>query len=321
MSITFLRLALFALVAAVALPAQSQGWPSRPVRWVVGYPAGGGTDIIVRLLAEEMGKSLGQPVIVDNKPGANTMIAAEQVARAQPDGYTILVADNGTLVNNAALYKKLSYDPVADFAPVTMIGRFQFVLLANPATGIRTFADMKRLVVVDPSKFNYASGGVGSPFHIGMELLKQEQGLSINHVPYKGMAPAVQALLSGDVQLMIADIATALPYIKAGKLAALATATPKRTMQLPEVPTLAELGVPSFPGWQALVVPARTPDDVKAKLEAALKAAVASPAAVRLFQEKGVEAVLSTPAELRSYQQAEIGRWHKFIHDRGISLD
>ena len=318
---TFVRLALFSLFIAAALPAQSQTWPSKPIRWVVGYPAGGGTDIIVRLLADEMSKAIGQPVIVDNKPGANTMIAAEYVARAQPDGYTILVADNGTLVNNAALYKKLSYDPVADFDPVSMIGRFQFVLLSNPATGIKTFADMKRLVAADPSTFNYASGGIGSPFHIGMELLKQEQGLSINHVPYKGMAPAVQALLSGDVQLMIADIATALPYIKAGKLAALATVTPKRTSQLPEVPTLTELGVSSFPGWQALVVPSRTPDDIKAKLESALRSAVASPAAVRLFQEKGVEAVLSTPAELRSYQQAEIGRWHKFIHDRGISLD
>lgn len=316
-----MRLSLCTLFLAVALPAQSQSWPSRPIRWVVGYPAGGGTDIIVRVLADEMGKTLGQAVIVDNKPGANTMIAAEYVARAQPDGYTMLIADNGTLVNNAALYKKLSYDPAGDFAPISMIGRFQFVLLANASTGIKTFADLKRLVSADPSKFNYASGGIGSPFHIGMELLKQEQGLTINHVPYKGMAPAVQALLSGDVQLMIADIATALPYIKAGKLTALATATPKRTAQLPEVPTLGEFGVSSFPGWQALVVPARTPEDIKSKLGAALKAAMASQAAVRLFEEKGVDAVLSTPAELSSYQQAEIGRWHKFIRDRGITLD
>jgi len=316
-----LQVVLSAAITLAAFPAASQAWPTKPIRWVVGYPAGGGTDNIVRVLAEQMGQTLGQPVIVDNKPGANTMIAAEYVAKSAPDGYTIMIADNGTLVNNGALYKKLSYDPVADLAPVSLIGRFLFVVLVNPSTGIKDFADLKRQVAAAPTKFNYASGGPGSPFHIGMELIKQETGLSINHVPYKGMAPAVQGLLAGDVQIMIADLATALPHIKAGKLVAVASATSKRTAQLPDVPTLPELGISSFPGWQGLVVPAQTPDDVKAKLGAALKTAMATPAATRLFQEKGVEAVTTTPAEMKTFQQAEAARWHKFIKERGITLD
>ena len=314
-------MALCATTALCAVSATAQTWPARPIKWLVGYPAGGGTDNLVRVLAEGMGKSLGQAVIVDSKPGANTMIAAETLAKSPPDGYTIMIADNGTLVNNAALYKKLTYDPLADLTPVSMIGRFQFVLLTNPATNIKTFADLKKQVGAAPGKFNYASGGSGSPFHIGMELFKQETNLSIAHVPYKGMAPAVQALLAGEVELMIADVATALPYVKTGRLTAIGTATTKRVAQLPDVPTFSELGISVFPGWQGLVVPAQTPDDIKAKLREALKAAMATPQAVALMQEKGIEPVTSTPAEMKAYQQAEISRWHKFIKDRGISLD
>lgn len=313
--------ALCAAVAACTVAAQTQAWPAKPIKWIVGYPAGGGTDNLVRVLAEGMSRTLGQPVVVDNKPGANTMIAAETLAKSAPDGYTIMIADNGTLVNNAALYKKLSYDPVGDLAPVSMIGRFQFVLLLSPATGIKDFADLKKQVAAAPNKFNYSSGGAGSPFHIGMELVKQETGLSISHVPYKGMAPAVQALLAGDVQMMIADTATALPYVKAGKLTAIGSATSKRVAQLPDVPTFAELGISTFPGWQGLVVPAQTPEDIKAKLGDALKVAMATPQAVALMQEKGIEPATSTPAEMRAFQQAETVRWHKFIRDRGINLD
>ncbi|MEJ8824481.1 tripartite tricarboxylate transporter substrate binding protein [Variovorax humicola] len=315
------KLALFAMLLACAMSAQSQAWPSKPIRWIVGYSPGGGTDMIARVLAEQMSQTLGQPIVVENKPGANTMIAADFVAKAQPDGYTILIADNGTLVANGALYKKLSYDPVADFAPISMIGRFQFVVLVNPSTGIKDFAELKKQVAAAPTKFNYSSVGAGSPFHIGMELIKHEAGLTINHVPYRGMAPAVQAILAGEVQMMIADVSTAMPYIKAGKLVAIASATARRNPQLPDVPTLGELGFSSFGGWQALVVPAGTPEDVKAKLGVALKAAMATPVSRKLFEEKSIDPETSTPAELKAYQQTEIVRWHKFIKDRGISLE
>lgn len=232
-----------------------------------------------------------------------------------------MIADSGTLVNNGALYKKLAYDPVGDFAPISLLGRFQFLVVTNAATGIRDFAEMKQRVAASPDKFNYGSAGAGSPFHVGMEVIKQETGMSMLHVPYKGMAPVIQALLSNEVQFGIADVVTALPHIKTGKLVALAAVTDKRIESLSAVPTLRELGLSNVQGWQALVVPANTPEDVKDRLGSAMKAVMESPVSTQLFREKGVDVALSTPAELRAFQMSQIDRWHKFIRDRGISLD
>ncbi len=319
----FAEAALWAVMTTSAAHAQTAVWPSKPVKWIVGYSPGGTTDTMARLIAEPMSQKLGQPIVVENKPGANTNIAAETLSRSAPDGYTIMIADNGTLVNNAALYKKLAYNPVTDLALVSMAGRVLMVLVVNPATGIRDFNELKRKVAAAPQKYRYASGGSGSPFHIGMEAIKQQAGLSITHIPYKGTAPAVQDVVSGHVEMMIAPAAVVLPYIKANKLIAIASANSKRLTQLPEVPTLTEYGLTDadFSGWQAIVVPAQTPDAIKEKLGSALKEALSSASVRQRFSELGIEPMTATPAEMKAYQQAEINRWHKFIRERGISLD
>lgn len=308
------------LAAAAALAAD---WPAKPVRWIVPYPPGGGTDGLARVLGEAMSQSLGQPFLIDNRPGAATIIGAEATAKSSPDGYTMMSADNATLVNNAAIYPKLPYDAVKDLSPVSLIGRFPLVLVVNPSTGIKDFAEWRAKMASSPGKFNYATSGTGTPFHVGMEFIKQQTQLSINHVPYKGMGPALQDVLGGQVETMLVDVATALPYIRTNKLTALATAGGKRQPQLPQVPTLLELGLRNseFYAWQGVVVPSQTPPEIKERISTALRRALASEKVLQKMEQLGIEPLSSTPAEMAAYWKTEMDRWHPLIRERGIKVD
>lgn len=312
--------AVFLLGAAVALAAD---WPAKPVRWIVPYPPGGGTDGLARVLGDVMSQSLGQPFLIDNRPGAATIIGAEATAKSSPDGYTMMSADNATLVNNAAIYPKLPYDPVKDLAPVSLIGRFPLVLVVNPASGIQNFAEWRARMASSPGKFTYATSGAGTPFHIGMEFITQQANLSVTHIPYKGMAPALQDVLGGQVDAMLADVATVLPYIRTNKLVALATASGQRQPQLPQVPTLLELGLKGseFYAWQGVVVPSQTPTEIKQRINAALRQALASDKVREKMAQLGIEPLTSTPAEMAAYWNSEIGRWQPLIKERGIKVD
>lgn len=319
----FSRAAIGALIVLGTASAFGAGWPDKAVRWTVPYPPGGGTDGLARVLGDSLSQKLGQPFVIENKPGAATIIAAEATAKAAPDGYTLMSADNATLVNNEAIYASLPYNPVKDLAPVSLIGRFPLVLAVHPSLGIKNFAEWKAKLKADPDKYNYATSGSGSPFHVGMEFIKQQTGLQIAHIPYKGMGPALKDVLGAQVGMMLVDVATALPYLRTNKLIAIATAGAKRQPQLPDVPTLLELGLPDseFYAWQGVVVPAATPLDVRTRMSSALQDALKSEKVVQKMEALGIEPLSSTPEQMTTYWQAEIKRWHKLIKERGLKPD
>ncbi|ARP89478.1 ABC transporter substrate-binding protein [Bordetella genomosp. 9] len=316
-------LALAVLPAVAAAPAAADTYPSKPLRWVVPYAAGGGSDFLARTVSQGLSPRLGQPVVVDNKPGGNTAIGASETARAQPDGYTMLSADNGTLVFNPALYAKLSYDPVKDLAPVTLMGRFPMILVAGP--GLKA-ADVKGLLAEAKARkegLDYASAGAGSPHHLAMELLKVETGANLVHVPYRGAAPALSDVAAGQVPIMMVDLAAGAGFIKGGKVRALAVANPTRLQQLPDVPTFAELGYKNVEAAAqvGIVVPAATPQPVVDILNRQLVATINDPVIRQKLIDFGIEPVGNTPAEYRDLLQAERARWQKLIHDLNIKLD
>jgi len=323
------RAALAALAALVALPllapagTLAQAFPTKPIRWLVPYPAGGGSDFLARTIGQAWQAQAGQPVVVDNKPGANTAIAAAETARAPADGYTVLSADNGTMVFNTALYKTLSYSPTKDLAPVTLMGRFPMILVVNPGQGFGSAKDFIAQAKARPGALNYASAGAGSPHHLAMELLKSELGLFMVHVPYRGAAPALQELAGGQVQAMMVDLAAGAGLIKAGKVKPLAVAHASRLPQLPDVPTFAELGFKNIEAAAlvGLVVPAATPPDTIATLNRQVVAAINDPAVHKRMTDFGVEPVGNSAAQYGELLRSETVRWHKLIKDRKISLD
>ncbi|HEY9025774.1 MAG TPA: tripartite tricarboxylate transporter substrate-binding protein, partial [Burkholderiaceae bacterium] len=281
--------ALALAVSAVAL-AQT-AYPAKPVRWVVGYPAGGGTDFLARTVGAQVSQQLGQPVLVDNRPGAGAIIASENVARSPGDGYTVFSADNGVLVYNPALYKKLPYDAEKDFALVGMMGRSPLIITAAPNAGI---ADAKALLAAlkaSPGKYSIATPGTGSPHHLAYELFQREAGVSMLHVPYKGGAPALQDLMGGQVALMMLDLPSGVSAIKAGKVIPLLAMSGERVPQLPNVPTAKELGFANVEAytWQGLVAPAATPKEVQAKLGSELQKAMADAGVKQKLYDAGWE--------------------------------
>ncbi|MFC7514490.1 Bug family tripartite tricarboxylate transporter substrate binding protein [Herbaspirillum sp. GCM10030257] len=311
-----------ALIAAGTL-ANAQSYPSKPVRWVVPYPPGGGSDVIARTIGAQLSKQVGQPVVIENKPGAGTIIGAETAARSPGDGYTVFSGDNGTFVFNGALYKKLSYDPQKDFAPVSLIARFPLLLVANPGAGFKDAKDLISKVKAAPGKYNYASVGAGSPHHLAMEMFKQRTGAFIVHIPYRGAGPAVQDVLAGQVPMMILDLATALPHIRTGKLTALAVASDKRLSLQPDVPTLKELGYNDLEmyAWQGMAVPVATPKDIVARLNSEVNKALTAPDVTKRLTDLGIEPLPGTQEQMASYIKSETTRWHALIKERGITLD
>lgn len=318
--ISLLAAGLLALSSSLAF---AQSYPARNVKWIVPYPPGGGSDVIARTIGAQLSKQLAQPVIIDNRPGAATMIGAEAAARSPADGYTIFSGDNGSYVFNSALYKKMSYDPQKDFAPVTLIARFPLVLVVNPNAGFKNAQDLIAQVRRAPGKFNYASVGAGSPHHLAMEMIKQKADAYIVHIPYRGAAPALQDVLAGQVPMMVLDLATALPQIKSGRLNALAVASPNRLPQLPDAPTLKEVGLGDVEmyAWQGIVVPANTPKDIVARLNAEIIKAIATPEVNKKLVDFGVEPLSGTPEQMSAYIKSETVRWHALIKERKLALD
>ena len=317
---------LFTLPVLAVAPAQAQiaAFPSKPIRWIVPYPAGGGSDFLARTIGQTLSQQTGQPVLVENKPGGNTAIGATELARSAPDGYTVLSADNGTLIFNGALYKSLTYSPTKDLAPVTLMGRFPMILVvtpSNPAKDAREFIAQAR--ANKDKGTDFASAGAGSPHHLAMELLKTEAGLKMTHVPYKGAAPALTDVAGGQVPAMMVDMAAGAGFIKGGKVRPLAVANAKRLPQLPDVPTFAELGIKNVEAAAlvGMVVPAGTPPAIIESLNKRVVAAINEPTVKQKLIEFGVEPVGDSPAEYSALLEREITRWHKLIKDLNITLD
>jgi tripartite-type tricarboxylate transporter receptor subunit TctC len=325
MRLPFMK-ALLALTAAVTVAgtASAQSYPAKPIRLIVPYPAGGATDFFARLVFPKMGEALGQAVIVENRPGAGTAIGASELARSTPDGYTILLGDAGTYAFNPTLYKKLSYDPVKDFAPISLTGRFALILAVNPtavsANSVKEFVDSARR---QPGKIDYGAPGPGSPIHLAMEFFKQRAGITMTPVPYKGGADAMNDLIGGRIGAMFPDIASGLPQIRGGKIKALAVASEKRVAALPDLPTIGESGYPGFEAWawQGFVAPAGTPRDVVAKLNSEFAKVMGDAAIRQRLTESGFEPQTSSPDEFAAYMKSEIGKWQKVIRQSNISLD
>ena len=314
-----------ALAGAAAAPgafAQAD-YPNQPIRWVVPYPAGGGTDVLARTMAEAMRGPLGQQIVVDNRPGASTNIGAQMVATAKPDGYTLMSADNALLAYNEHLFSKLPFSPEKDFTYIGGLSRFPLALVVHPGFAAKTLKDFIAYAKANPGKLNYASPGNGSPHHLAMEMFKNRTQTFLTHIPYRGAAPALQDVMGGQVPCMFLDLAAGLPVIQAGKVRALAIGSARRVAALPEVPTLAEAGVPHTEvyAFQGVLAPAGLPAALTTRLNAEINKALATPAVAKRMQDFGMEALPGTPEQFRAMARSESQRWGAIIKSAGVKLD
>ena len=315
----FFLLLLGALGVLGGVSSFAQTYPIRPIRMIVAYPPGGGTDIVGRLMAQKLGENLGQTVVVDNRGGATGNIGTELAARATPDGYTLLMGNVAPNAINVSLFKKLPFDPVKDFAPVSLVAVTPNILVVPPSFPVKTVKDLIALAKSKPGALNFPSAGIGSSSHLAGEMLKSMAGIDMVHVPYKGGGPALIALLSGQVQLMFATLPAAMPHVKSGKLRPVAVTTAHRSLALPELPTIAESGVPGYEAatWYGLLAPAGTPKAIVGRLHAEIVKILATDTRQQLVAQ-GFEPVGNTPAEFAAYIKSEITKWGKVIRDAGI---
>jgi tripartite-type tricarboxylate transporter receptor subunit TctC len=310
--------------AVLAAPsAFAQTYPNRPIHLIVPYPAGGGTDFFARVVAAPMGQTLGQQIVVENRPGAGTIIGAQAAAHAPADGYMLLLGDTSTYASNRSLYRKLPYDAQKDLAPISLTGRFAIVLLVN--TDKFNVASVKELIdsaKKAPGTIDYGSAGVGSPFHLAGELFAQAAGVNIHHVPYKGAAPAVQDLISGQIGMMFLDFATARGQLAMKQIKAIAVASPGEFSGLPGVPPVAK-DVPGFEAWawQGFAAPANTPKEIIDKINAAYVKTVGDAEVRQKLIGAGIDPLQSTPAEMADYIKSESAKWEKVIRAANITLD
>jgi tripartite-type tricarboxylate transporter receptor subunit TctC len=316
------RLSAGLLAAAFAAPALAQSYPAKPVRIVVPYPPGGPNDIVARTVGQKLSEQLGQPVIVDNKPGASGNIGAESVAKSPPDGYTLLLLTTGHTIN-PSLYPKLGYDLEKDLAPVTQLTAGPMVVVANPSLPAKNIKELISLAKAKPGSLNFGSAGNGSSTHLAPELFSSMAGIKMNHIPYKGSAPALTDLMAGQIQVAFDFMISAMPHVKSGKIKALAVTSTIRSPAAPDLPTVAESGVPGFEviGWNGLVVPARTPKDAVAKLNAELKKALDQPDTKERFAAQGFSATWTTPEKFGAYIESEHAKWAKVVKDSGAKID
>jgi tripartite-type tricarboxylate transporter receptor subunit TctC len=326
---TIRRRTLLSLAATLPLlsPAAraADAWPNRPIKWIVAYPAGGGSDFLARQLAPQLGRQLGTTFVIDNRPGAAGIIGTDAAAKSPADGYTIVTGDNGAMVFHTAMYKKLPYDP-KDLTPVGFMARFPLILAVNPQSGFTSAKQLLDEVKRQPGKYTYASPGAGSPHHLAMELLKERTGSFIVHVPYRGTAPALQDVISGQVPMMIVDTAGGLAQIRGGKIKALAVLSKHRIAQLPDVPTLAELGVPALKdyevtAWQGLFVPKGTPPEIVARLTAEMQKAITAPEVKARLEDFGLEVAPTDGPALAAFIEKETVFWHRLIKERHLSAE
>jgi tripartite-type tricarboxylate transporter receptor subunit TctC len=315
------RLALVALLGA-CLPAAAQPFPSRPIRLVVPYPPGGGTDTVARPLAQKISESVGQPVVIDNRGGASEIIGTEIVAHAPADGYTLALVTNAFAIN-VAYQRKLPYDPVRDFTPVSLLITTPLMVVAHPSLPATSLRELITLAKAQPGKLNYASLGNGTVHHLSMEWLKMLAGIDIVPVPYKGLAPALSAVTAGEVQLMFSGLGVGLGLVKAGKLRGLAVSTPERSAAAPEVPAVAESGFADYDAvaWYGVLAPARTPSETVAILNSEIGKALRAPDLRQRFANIGVDAAPSTPEALQQLIRKETALWAKVIQAAGLKPD
>jgi tripartite-type tricarboxylate transporter receptor subunit TctC len=318
-----LAAALTALFACVAAPSvRAEDYPTRPVSLVVPYTPGGSTEILARIVSQKLGERLGQPVVVEMKPGAGTVIGATAVAQAPADGYTLLMATPTPLAINVTVHKKLPYDPTTDFVPLGMVASAPFLLLVNPALPVHSVKELVAYAKAHPGQLSYGSGGVGAPHHLYMELFKSMTGTQMTHVPYKGSLPALTDVVGGHIQLMFCDIPPAAGMISAGKVRVLGVSTAERVSSYPDVPTIAEAGVPGFAvaGWFMIVAPAATPPTIVDKLHKELIAVANEPDVKARIDQLSLVA-LPTPsvADMQAYVKSEIARWGKIVQQAGIA--
>lgn len=293
-------------------------WPERPVKILIGYAAGGSTDVVGRLLAPKLSERLGQPVVIENKPGGAGDLAAEVMLQGPADGYTLLMSTVALHAINPGLYKARRFDPVNDFVPIAMIASYPMILIASPQTTFKTLPEMK--AAASKGTLFYASSGIGSPGHLSGELLTRALGEKITHVPYKGGSPSVVAVMSGEAQMSFATLPAVVPQIRSGKVRAVGLASKSRNPAVPETPTLIEMGIADFDvgTWTGFVGPKGTPAEVVQKLNAAVSAVLADPAIRQRLIDEGAEIRTMTPAEFGAYIRAENGRWVKVVRDAGI---
>jgi tripartite-type tricarboxylate transporter receptor subunit TctC len=303
-------------------PAFGQNYPNRPVRIVVPYPPGGGTDILARTLAQKLTELLGQPVVVDNRAGANGIIGTDQAAKAKPDGYTVLIAI-ATHAINPMLYAKLPYDTNTDLLPVSLLAEYPFVITVHPTVPAKTIREFIAFAKTHRNQLSYASSGVGSGPHLGMELFKTMTGIEMVHVPYKGSGAAMTDVVSGQVQVFLNNFLSGMPMIKSGKVRPLAVTSLKRSSAMPELPTVAESGVPGFAvtGWYGMLVPAGTPAPVLNTLHEAVVSAVKSKDIKDRLSGDAAEPVGSTPQEFADYLKTEIDKWTSVIKKAGVRAE
>jgi tripartite-type tricarboxylate transporter receptor subunit TctC len=309
-------------VAAAALGAQAQDYPTRQITLIAPWPAGGAVDALCRAVAPPLSDRLGKSVVVENRPGAGSVIGTAAGAKATPDGYTMVMAGSGSLAISATMYKKLPYDPVKDFVPLALGGRIPFVLVANPSLPVRSVAELVQYAKDHPGMLSFASGGPGSPHHLYGELLKSMTGIEMTHVPYKGSAPALTDVIAGHVPLLFSDTVPSLPQIREGKVRALGVSTAIRLPSAPDIPPIAETGVPGFDaaGWGMLAVPAGTPKEVVSKLQAALTAVLALPDVQQQIVKLGmIPGGTASSEELERFIAAEIARWGKVVTQAGLA--
>ncbi len=311
-----------ALIALAAIAASAADYPARPIRLVVPVAAGGGNDIAARMIAQRLTEAWGQQVVVDNRPGAATAIGSEITARASPDGYTIMLVSVSFAIN-AAMRDKLPFDPLNDFAPITQVARVPQILLVSPAVPARSVAELIALAKAKPAALSYASAGTGSSTHLPMELFMALARVSFNHVPYKGTAPGLTDLLAGQVQLMFNAIPPALPHMKSGRVRALAVTSAQRAASLPEIPTIAESGVPgyAYDSWFAIFAPARTPAAIVDRLNREIVRIVRLPDVRERFVAMGVDPLGTSPAELGLHVKTEIARFTRIVRERNIRAE
>ncbi|MBL8382540.1 MAG: tripartite tricarboxylate transporter substrate binding protein [Burkholderiales bacterium] len=319
-STTFLAAILLAAAAGSAL---AQAWPTRPVRILVGFPAGQATDVLARIAAQRMSDATGQQFFVENRPGASGNIAFEMAARAAPDGYTLLMASSGTAAINPSLYAKLPFDITRDFAPVILMADIPQLLVVNPGLPVRNVRELIDYAKVRPGRIDYASGGSGLTNHLIMEMFKSATGLRLVHIPYRGGPPALTDLIAGQVSLMFETTVGALPHVRAGKLRALAISRAKRSSGAPDVPTVAESGVPGFDAaaWISMMAPAATPREIILRVNGEINKSLTTAEMRERLTGMGADPIGGTPEEFGAFHKAELAKWAKVVKDSGAKVD
>ncbi|WP_108468744.1 Bug family tripartite tricarboxylate transporter substrate binding protein [Polynucleobacter difficilis] len=309
-------------LAASSFQVQAQPYPNQPIRLIVPFAAGGPSDVLARAFSQKLGEDLGQPVIIDNKPGAGTNLAAEFVVRSKPDGYTIFLMMVGTQAINETLYKKLSYNTVKDFAPITLVASSSLMLVANPSVPVKNTSELIAYAKANPGKVNFGSSGTGTPLHLGGELFNVQAGTDITHVPYKGAAPALTDVLGGQIQTAMIGTPAALPYVKSGKLTPIGVTSLKRSPNAPEVPAIAE----TLPNFEvelvyALVAPAGTPNAIIKRLNTQMSTILNNPETKTQLASRGFDVQTSTPEQLGAYIKAEVTKWAPIVKKSGATAE